>query len=452
MSLRKIIWILAAALVLLVAGIAVLVIVTLERGEDEIPVASFDPSGLVAVEFNQDETASSLWLENGKWNINKNSRIPFSEEAFVQYILAVSDVTAQKQLSYNAENLKEYGLDDPSKNTTFLFKDGSTLVFRAGEITPDQQGVYIEQGERIFIVELLMGMYLSGSAKNFVNPELTQRPGEDLLSIELFTMETEDKTCRFALKSAQEQAKSSSVCVYRMNVPFDLDIDPDWMTDYFDLFYTLSADSVFALTRTGQPYISQDRLFGKIDYTFKGAAHTLCFYPLDGGEGYAVTVDDFDLVFSVSEEKAKSLFVPPEAMVTRFIYTNNLNALSEISVTAEGKETKIGLTWKSEEDLSAVCNGQSVSDKDVRRLYVLFLKARINALSDESYGSLFLTVKLTEKSGTADTLRFYDSGREQVAVTVNGKPGVFTDRQSVSVFMDNVKRLAAGEPVEEVIG
>jgi hypothetical protein len=451
-KISKILLLLVTIFAFLCIGVISLLVIKNNKTEKKITVASIDPTNLIAVEYTGEGYTNSVILKDGKWCIEGNSKIPFFEEAFINYIMALSEVTATKQLNYNKDDLGKYGLDNIPKTTTLVFSDKRILEFKAGSLTPDKKGYYIAQGERIFIVDSMLGMLFSGNAKNFVNSALTQRPVDgNLLSIDRYSTKKKDMVCTFELKTEKERNATTSICVYRMTAPFSLDMDTDQLTVYFDMFYTLTADNVISLGRSNNATVHSDNLYGQVIYVYKGEEHTICFYPIKNKDTYAVTVDDYDIVYEVSAKKTELVFAKPDTLVTKFIYTNALNNLSGIVVLSESNEYRIIMKWGVDNALTVSCNNRQAEGSEVRKLYGLFLKSRVVSLSDASYGKLFSSVRLIKLDGTSDTICFYESGPETLAVTVNGKRGILTDRQSAVAFLNNVKRLASGEPVEEII-
>ena len=120
-------------------------------GDETYAVATIDHTLLVGLELTHGENSLSFALNDKatEWDWSENGEVPLDNMAFATVVTALNDAKSKYKLEgVTAEELVEYGLDDPSMKVKFIFSDGSQKEFFIGNINSFNGNYYLsEAGE-----------------------------------------------------------------------------------------------------------------------------------------------------------------------------------------------------------------------------------------------------------------------------------------------------------------
>ncbi len=136
----------------------------------------------------------SLTREGGKWRMTEPKPLAADQDAVSSMVTNLSSLNADKVIEEKAEDLKPYGLIDPTLSIRIKRKDGKTDEVSIGDDTPTGSGAYakLANDARVFTIA------------SFVKSSLDKRP-DDLRDKRLLTFD-QDKLTRVDL-----QAKGQTV-------------------------------------------------------------------------------------------------------------------------------------------------------------------------------------------------------------------------------------------------
>jgi hypothetical protein len=135
-----------------------------------------------------------LTRDTGKWRMTEPKPLPGDQDAVSSVVTNLASLNADKVIEEKADDLKPYGLGDPTLAITIKRKDGKTDEVLIGDDTPTGSGSYakLPNDPRVFTIS------------SFVKSSLDKRP-DDLRDKRLLTFD-QDKLTRVEL-----QAKGSTV-------------------------------------------------------------------------------------------------------------------------------------------------------------------------------------------------------------------------------------------------
>jgi hypothetical protein len=135
-----------------------------------------------------------LTREGGKWRITEPKPLPADQDAVSSMVTSLSSLNADKVIEEKADDLKPYGLADPTLTVQVKRKDGKTDEVLIGNDTPTGSGAYakLAKDPRVFTIA------------TFVKTGLDKRT-DDLRDKRLLTFD-QDKLTRVEL-----QAKGQTV-------------------------------------------------------------------------------------------------------------------------------------------------------------------------------------------------------------------------------------------------
>jgi hypothetical protein len=124
-----------------------------------------------------------LKREDGKWAMTEPKPLRADQDEVGSMVSNLSSLSADKLIEDKANDLKAYGLGDPTLNVEIVKKDGKTAGVLIGDDTPTGSGAYakLPNDPRVFTVA------------SFVKSSLDKRP-EDLRDKRLLTFDSEKLT------------------------------------------------------------------------------------------------------------------------------------------------------------------------------------------------------------------------------------------------------------------
>jgi hypothetical protein len=130
-----------------------------------------------------------LTRETGKWRMTQPKPLPADQDAVSSMVTNLASFNADKVVEEKAEDLKAYGLTDPTLTITIKRKDGKTDEVLIGDDTPTGSGSYakLPNDPRVFTIS------------SFVKSSLDKRP-DDLRDKRLLTFD-QDKLTRVELQA-----------------------------------------------------------------------------------------------------------------------------------------------------------------------------------------------------------------------------------------------------------
>lgn len=118
-------------------------------GEETFAVATIDHTLLVGLELTWGEEASLSFTLNDKateWDWSENSEVPLDNMAFATVVTSLNDARSKYKLEgVTAEELAEYGLDEPSMKVKFSFSDSSSKEYFFGKLNSFNNLYYISE-------------------------------------------------------------------------------------------------------------------------------------------------------------------------------------------------------------------------------------------------------------------------------------------------------------------
>jgi hypothetical protein len=129
----------------------------------------------------------TLVRENGKWKLTQPTPLPADQDAVSSMVTSLSALNADRVVEDNAQDLKQYGLADPTLDIKVKRKDGKTDEVLIGDDLPTGSGAYaMKPGDpKVYAIA------------SFTKTGLDKRP-DDLRDKKLLTFE-QDKLTRVDL-------------------------------------------------------------------------------------------------------------------------------------------------------------------------------------------------------------------------------------------------------------
>ncbi len=153
-------------------------------GDETYAVATIDHTLLVGLELTHGENSLSFTLNDKatEWDWSENGEVPLDNMAFANVVTALNNAKSKYKLEgITAEQLAEYGLDEPSMKVKFIFSDGSLKEFLIGNINSFNGNYYLSEASApttVYMVDAAVKSSLELEIFDFIleetPPEITE--------------------------------------------------------------------------------------------------------------------------------------------------------------------------------------------------------------------------------------------------------------------------------------
>lgn len=144
---RNSLLVLFACIVLCAGGYAMLSVYDAkkEKAEDqadtgkEISLFSAEKDSIIRMEFQNASGSMELLQKGGEWICKEDKKFPLNQDYADDMANELAGLAALRQIAENAEDLSEYGLDDPQMKVVFTSSDGENTLY-LGDESPSSDG------------------------------------------------------------------------------------------------------------------------------------------------------------------------------------------------------------------------------------------------------------------------------------------------------------------------
>lgn len=265
---------------------------------------------------------------------------------------------AQKLIEENPEDLSVYGLDAPTK-LTFTMKDGTRHILHVGNETPTGGAYYAKK-------ETEPSVYTIGSyeGEKFLQSKF------DLMMKELYdkTYALEDVTAiRFSRNGEKLfDAKQKEAAVWWLSYPIDAE------ARYENIATIATALAGSTISEFVEENVSDPAQYGLDDpayvfeYVMGGNDYKLALGKRTSTGTLYAMLNDNGTVFTAEGSAYTFLDKPIEEIVSSFIHLQNINEVSELRVTFDGRTdiSKIDVNTEDDELSTYDFNGTVLSGEE----------------------------------------------------------------------------------------
>lgn len=382
-----------------------------------------------------------------------------------------NELTSEAVIAENCTDLAKYGLASPSITVDVTYESGKKVRMLIGDEAPagDVTYVMIDGVDTVYTVR-------NSALANYSRPIL------DLVETTI-------------LKSPDELPIVKSLRIERGDIDYDILLEYDEKSD--DTGYTGGTSASHVMVEPTSAYLAVERstdvttgMFGlsakgvysvhceEADIAEAGLKDPFCTVTMscdDGneyvlllseqftdsqyGKCYYAMLEGGNVIFIVSEEKAKWATVMPVDIASKIFigsYVWNLSDLTVECSTGEKAEFKLAKkepdekkdSYKSE-DINTTKNGESFNSERFRKFYGFLISGNAEsfALGEEIPSSApMVKLEYTDTyTGEKTTLEFYDKSSMTALIAVNGESKFTVTKSFVETLIHNVQILDSDE-------
>ena len=148
--------------------------------QENITVATIDTEQVKSIHYVGKDADITLVLKDGIWISEKDPERPIHQDRAKNILNLVKEVNARRLVSEKAENLAEYGLDQPKAYLRVTLDDGTTLTLKVGDEANGISGYYgtVNDDDKVYLLNATYGTGLNYSDIEFTEVE----EGPDILA------------------------------------------------------------------------------------------------------------------------------------------------------------------------------------------------------------------------------------------------------------------------------
>lgn len=291
-----------------------------------------------------------------------------------------NSLKAHKIIDENPSDLSVYGLDNPVR-LTFTMNDNTQYILLVGNETPTGGAYYAKKADEATVYTI--GDY---EGDKFVQTKF------DLMETEIydkeytpqdFTALTFTRNGNLVFNSVTDEAKTKWLLSY----PIEAEARYE---NIYKITEVLASISVSKYIEEDAEDLSKYGLESPayvFDYTLDGQDYKLSLGKQEGKEFYAL-MNDENLVFTVSSNLFTFLDKPIEEIISSFVHLQNINEVSEMKVTIDGRVdiSKINVDTEDEEKSTYEFNGTLLTgekDDDYIRTFKRYYQGAIGLVMNK---------------------------------------------------------------------
>ena len=395
---------------------------------------------------------------------------------------AVSSLTASKLVLENAENLSEYGFDEPYLSFEAEFSNGNRYAYTLGALSPDGSYRYlIETGKNtVYAISQSTLSALDVSRYDFLEKTIiasyTDEEGNQATpTVELYQVTRPDMEAPLTLKAANNGALGTAGTTktgsLEMTSPGNAMVGDDKLeTPVYSLF-GLPADSIVQsapteadLTKYGfdEPTSVLELQYNE---TFRATLRTGYGLDADGNVtdnassivSYYLMRDGVDMVFTVSKSAAPWMTVQTKDVISKLITLPYIGTVDKVEVEADGQVTVLDITNTvtgegdtKTDNISFTLGGKEVAEENGKSFYTLLLATEAqDVYTGELPGKPVLRYTYDLIDGEDLTIEIYRDADLTTYLVLNGEDKFVGRSGSVEKIKKELENLKNGNSVND---
>lgn len=434
--------ILISAIVLL--GGLVLVLNFLDNGKTENAEEKSE-SSVSMMNFNSEVTEYTVENSQGKFSFYKNGskwmtdiseNIELDQNYVTTSVAKASFLYAQSLIKENADNLSEFGFDEPTATVKLTGSDGSTAKITFGRTTATGSGYYAVVGDSkdIYIVSSDNFNKIAGSLNSYRVKELFSVNADEVTGIEIkssdYDIVIQQKTD--TNKNAGNFSSWTMVSPYKKDVNTNIFEENVLNKLNFDIVdYIDDNPSDYGQYGLGNPKHEIKISTEKSDFVIQlgNDADTNSVYARLPGRPN---------VYTISKDSVEYRDYTPVYLLESLAFSRNITATDSIEFISD-KKYNMSVT-----DGKYYMNGIQVDENAYKQVFRTLISSVISGEVDSTrVGNRICSYTFNYNTGTkSETVGFYEYGDMYAAVSVDGKTEFYVKRSYVDDMIKAVTDLA----------
>lgn len=416
----------------------------------EIQIVNEDQFRVYQVSAKTDDTEAVYTIEGYE-------DIPLDTGYISTLVNNGSELSADRLVEENAEDLAKYGLSEPSAKVVMTYADGTKFEFSVGDVSPTETTeVYCAVGNNVYLVKNSLVSNYQKKTDFFFSKIMLEKPAEeDMPIVESLRINRKDLDYDLYMEYSYEQAEDDSVggtaATHILYEPVFAYLNVEKSSDVISSMFGLTAEEIAEIHPTAESLAQAGMNDPFCTVTMKcddGETHVLKFgntYTTAESEktAYYAMIDDTDILYGVADTRAVWTTVQAGDITSANIFGTYVWDIAELNVTAGGKELTFSGEGEDAKTYTVTKNGETCDVERFRNFY----KFLLNIYGEELYLDMELPattpdaeVHLTTQDGKEDyTISFYKTDSLNAMIAVNGTPTYKIRSSCIDTLIHNVE-------------
>jgi hypothetical protein len=320
-----------------------------DTGNDLIKLTDYTTDKIASVTIVNSEGTMVIVKEGTDWKLSSPTDFKADPSKLSGIVINISSVTADKVIEENAADLAKYGLDRAVLATVKL-TDGTEKTIEVGGQTPTKDAYYakLKDAPKVYTISTYTAEQLLQKKKDIMDKAILALKSEDIIALSM------DRKGQNLFKSSKTDATNWS-----MTSPIQGSVNASALEPMLAAVATVTA---LEFDDIESPNLA-DYGLDNPPYVFEFQTSTANYKLLLGkekvkGSQIYAKLDGSKEVFTLDETPFNFLDKPLKEIVDVFAYIVNIDSVTRIDLTMDGKTTVMGL------DVYKDAEGKMDSDKD----------------------------------------------------------------------------------------
>lgn len=445
--------------------------------EPAIPIVDYERAQVKNISITNEFgelNISQPKLGEEKWTVDQLDGIEVETVLTASAASTASKLEAKDVAEENASDLDKYGLAQPAAQFTVSYsdKDHSVRTFLIGDESPEKGYRYLceKDTNKVYIVAESSLLPFMSKMEYFVTLSMLPAPENenDWPTIKDLVVSRSDWDYQVKFRTEEDQTEGI-MSMQVMYEPIYMSLNISQSTDITHGMWGLTAsDTVKAFpteedmkeygldspratvelsTEEGDSYtLKIGSPVYATDETGKETQEIVSYYAcIDGVEGR-------DAIYIVQAEMLPWADFKMEDVITALMTTNPIADVESVTITGDNADHKLELVSNGDEVTQAKLDGSDVDLDLAKSFYQELISCPTNEIYfEKTKGEPYMTVSINLRSGDADVLEFVKDTDRRTIVLLNGRPQFRIASNWTELFLENVRNLAAGDPIKKFV-
>ena len=316
---------------------------------DNIKLTDFTSDKIASVTIINSEGTIVIVKDGTGWKLSSPTDLKADASKLSSMVLSTTSMVADKVIADNASDLAQYGLDKPVLVTVKL-NDGTEKTLEIGSQTPTKEAYYVmmKDAAKVYTISSYTAEELLLKKKDIKDKALLALKTDDIIALSM------DRNNQNVFKSIKTDATQWS-----MTSPIQGSVNASALGTMLTAVATITASEFEDGAAPNPGDYGLDNPAYVFDFETSSAKYKLLLgkEKVKGSQIYA-KLDGSNEVFTLDETPFNFIDKPLKEIVDVFAYIVNIDQVTRIDITMDGKTTTMGL------DVYKDAEGKSDTDKD----------------------------------------------------------------------------------------
>ncbi len=406
----------------------------------QIPILSLDGNRVCEIQV-ENATGSFAFLrsENG-WSVKDNPFALLHNDRVETLSFSATTLSAVSQITAEAENLSEFGLEKPQATISLSLADAAPTIFYIGNQTPTGDGYYACLADNRTVYELS-----STTASPFLSPlrafrvmEISSFSPADLCSV---TIQKNGSVFKISRAEIPENSQPGAVSTWRIESPIKRDADDKLVQELLlqPLSSLVAADVAADAPESLSPFgFSGDTV------TISTKTETLRFSVGNSADAWYILPDGTKTVYFMGTTSLPFMTVTPFDVLEKMTNLISLDTIEAIDISFPGTSVSMKISRFGSE-MQFYVNDALANEDTFKSMYIEIAALSVDGMVEtppsegvNPTGTIVYT--LTDKS--AITLAYFPYDTFNYVVSENGESTFYIKKTKLSALCDKLLSFA----------